>query len=66
MATKKINKAVDQVEKKETKFTKEQLLASRRFRGKKDLLVALLKDNKLYTVNDVDELVEKYNKTEVK
>jgi hypothetical protein len=66
MATKKINKVEEQVEKKETKFTKEQLLASQKFRGKKDLLVALLKDQKLYTPSEVDELIEKYEKTEVK
>lgn len=48
------------------RFTKGQLLASARFRERRDLLDALLKDGELYTVKTVEEKIEKYMKGGVK
>jgi hypothetical protein len=47
-------------------FSKEQLLASDRYDGKKDIVNALLETGKEYTVETVDGLVEKYMKGKVK
>jgi hypothetical protein len=47
-------------------FGKEQLLASDRYDGKKDIVNALLEAGKEYTVETVDGLVEKYMKGKVK
>jgi hypothetical protein len=66
MVTKKEETKAEQPMKKEAKFSKKQLMVSKRFRDKNDLLVALLNEDKLYTSHEVDELIEKYNKTEVK
>lgn len=52
--------------KKENRFTKEQLLSSKRFRDRKDILDALLEDGKKYTVSDAELLIEKYMKGKVK
>jgi hypothetical protein len=46
--------------------TKTQLLASARYAGKKDLINALLADNKNYTTDEVDTLIEKYLKGTVR
>lgn len=47
-------------------FTKQQMLASGRYRERKDLLQALLEDGKCYCFDEVDEMVEKYKKGQVK
>lgn len=47
-------------------FTKEQLLSSERFRNKRDLLNALLRENKLYAVSQAEEMIEIYMKGKVK
>lgn len=51
-------------EKKE--FSREQLLASGRFRDRRDLLNALLSPEKTYTVSDVEQAISKYMKGRVK
>lgn len=50
----------------EMAFTKEQLLSSERFRGKRDLLNALLEEDKTYTASQAEEMIEKYMKGKVK
>ena len=50
----------------ENKFSKEQLIASSRFRERRDILEALLTDGELYTVNAVEEKIERYMKGKVK
>lgn len=49
----------------EVKFTKEQLLESKRYRDRKDIINVLLKDNQSYNFKEVDDLVEKYMKGKV-
>ena len=48
------------------RYTKEQLIASRRYADKRDLLEALLDDDKKYSLSDADSKIEKYMKGEVK
>lgn len=47
-------------------FTKDQLLASKRYANRQDILNALLVNGKEYTTEQVDALIEKYMKREVK
>ena len=66
MATRKTEKVQDEAVKAEHKFSKEQILTSKRFRHRRDMLAAILSDGEQYTLADVDELIEKYMKGEVK
>lgn len=51
---------------KEPTFTKDVLVNSKRFRDKRDLVSALLKDGAEYTVSAVDNMIAKYMKGKVK
>lgn len=48
------------------RFSKEQLIASARFRERRDILEALLDEGGTYTVKDVEEKVENYMKGRVR
>lgn len=43
-------------------FTKEQLVKAERWFNRRDLLNALLEDDKTYTIEQVDALIESYYK----
>lgn len=47
-------------------FTREQLAASQRFRGDRDLVLALLEDEKQYTVDEVSAVLDGFKKGKVK
>lgn len=49
-----------------SKYSKEQLISSERYVKRRDLLGALLKDGKDYSVEEVDTLLENYMKGKVK
>jgi len=49
----------------EDKFSKKQIVSSKRYRNNVDLLNAVLKDNKTYTLKEVDEIIEKFKKGKV-
>lgn len=67
MAVRKTTKtAAKEAEKVESKFSKNQLLAAKRFSGKRDILEALLSDDKTYTVKTVEQMIEDYMKGKVK
>ncbi len=67
MAVKQTNKPVaSETEKIEKLFSKEQLIAAERFQGKKDIVNAILFDNEQYTVEVVEQMIEKYMKGQVK
>lgn len=67
MAVKKNNKpAATEPEKIEKLFSKEQLLAAERFQERKDIVNALLSPDKQYTVEAVEQMIEKYMKGQVK
>lgn len=46
-------------------YTKEQLLASGRFRERRDALNVVLSDEKSYSVPEAEELIDKFMKGEV-
>lgn len=50
----------------EHKFSKEQLLASERFREKRDVTEALLEDGKGYSVNEAEETIRIYMRRKVR
>jgi len=41
-------------------YSKEMLLRVSKYRDKRDLLNALLKDDEFYTLEDVDSLIQNY------
>jgi hypothetical protein len=47
-------------------FSKEQLLKSQRYHERRDLLYALLKDNKRYTHAEIETLIGDFMKGKVK
>lgn len=51
---------------KEKVFTKEQLLNSERFLGKRDLVKAVLADGKKYSAENAEKIIEKFLKGSVK
>ena len=66
MAVKKTNAAASEQEKVESSFSIEQLLAAERFQGRKDIVNTLLSPDKQYTVETVEQMIEKYMKGQVK
>lgn len=48
------------------KFKKEQIITSARYGNQRDLVEALLTDGKTYSIADVDNMIEKYRKGQVK
>lgn len=46
-------------------YSKEMILRASKYRDKKDLLNALLDDEGLYTLDDVDTLIKNYYKKEI-
>lgn len=59
----KVYKEVPKVSK--PTFTKEQILSSQKYKHRKDVVNVVLKDEK-YTLDEVDTLIEKFMKKEVK
>jgi len=51
-----------QEDSEEIKFTKEQILKSKKYRDQRDLINALLVNGRSYTLNDVDSMIEKFMK----
>lgn len=47
------------------RFTKVQLMNSKKYAGRKDLIGALLDDGIEYTISQVDEMIEKFMKGKV-
>ncbi len=69
MTEKKVRKKAKEntgAEAAEPLFTKEQLLASGRFRGRRDMAEALLEEGQSYTVRDVEEKIKEYQKGKVR
>lgn len=47
------------------RFSKRQLLSSKRFRDRRDILEALIREGELYTVEDVEGKINRYMKGKV-
>ncbi|MBD5103726.1 MAG: hypothetical protein HDT47_02555 [Ruminococcaceae bacterium] len=63
---KKVKEEFIEADNSQKLFEKEQLMSSERFRNKRDLLNALLRENKLYAVSQAEEMIEIYMKGKVK
>ena len=59
-------KEIKETDNLEIKFSKEQLVKSKKFSGQKDLLNTILEDDKQYTLDEVVSRVKKYMKGKVK
>ena len=53
-------------EKKELKFTKEQILKANRFLTYQDILNAFLKDSEEYSINEVQTKIDNFLTTKVR
>lgn len=49
----------------EDKFSKEQIVKSKKFQNNVDLLNAVLKENKKYTLKEVNEIIKNFKKGKV-
>lgn len=47
-------------------YSKEQLVVSKKYATKRDIISALLENGKSYTLDEVDALIKKYMKGKVK
>lgn len=47
-------------------FTKEQILSSKKYQHRKDVVNVLLKDDQSYTSDEVDKLIDDFMKRKVK
>ncbi len=50
----------------EQKFTRGQVLSSARYRNRRDVVSALLEDGRMYTIAEVDRMVDEFMKGKVK
>jgi len=50
----------------EALYTKEQILSSKKYSHRKDVLNVVLKDNQQYTLKEVDELIDNFMKIKEK
>ena len=50
----------------ESTYSKEQVLKSKKYKNRKDVLNVVLKDDKVYTLKEVDKLIDGFMKKEVK
>lgn len=66
ITAKKKPKQVAETTKEAPRFTKAQLLASEKYRNRKDLLTALLKDGETYTMEMATNMVSAFLKGQVK
>lgn len=57
--------ATKQKEKQDAMFSKEQILASNKYADRRDALDAIMEDNGVYTIEQVDSLLEKFMKGKV-
>lgn len=56
----------EEIKTTESKYSKEQLLKSKKYSNRKDLLGVLLDDKKEYSFAEVDEEIDKFMKRGVK
>ncbi len=54
------------LETKEVKFSKEQILKSKKYENERDVINALLKEDKKYSFSDIDKLINDFMKGKVR
>lgn len=50
----------------EYKFSKKQLISSKKYKKDRDIILAILDDSKKYSFDEVDEKIDNFMKGEVK
>lgn len=65
-AKKKTLETLKVTEKQEAKFTRSQLLAALKFANRKDLLEAVLTEDGLYSISDVESKIESFMEGKVR
>lgn len=55
----------NEIIKEENKFSKKQLLSSKRFRDRRDAVGAILEDDKVYPIDEVEKLYKEFMEGEV-
>lgn len=58
-------KKENETKKEEVKFTKEQILKSKKFKNRVDLIRVILQDNESYTLEEVQKEIDKFMKRRV-
>lgn len=58
-------KKENEIKKEDVKFTKEQILKSKKFKNRVDLIRVILQDNKSYTLEEVQKEIDKFMKRRV-
>ena len=58
-------KKTENIKENVVRYSKEQLLNSKRYSNRRDALGVILADDKKYTIEDVDSLLEKFMKGKV-
>ena len=66
MAVKKKTPAVPAEKAASPVFSKQNILTFRRYAGRRDLLSVLLEEGKMYTIDQVDELIDQFMKGKVR
>lgn len=52
--------------KEELKFDKKQIVTSEKYKLRVDVLNAILEEDKLYSIKEIDKMIENFMKSEVK
>ena len=55
----------DKEESTETKYLKEQIIKSNKYKNRVDILNVLLKNNEQYTLSEVDKIIKKFMERKV-
>lgn len=50
----------------EVKYSKEQILKSKKYANRKDILAVILEENKIYSHEEIEKEIDKFMKKEVK
>lgn len=58
-------KKENEIKKEDVKFTKEQILKSKKFKNRVDLIRVILQDDKSYTLEEVQKEIDKFMKRRV-
>lgn len=58
-------KKENEIKKEDVKFTKDQIIKSKKFKNRVDLIKVILQDNKSYTLEEVQKEIDKFMKRRV-
>ena len=58
-------KKENEIKKEDVKFTKDQIIKSKKFKNRVDLIRVILQDDKSYTLEEVQKEIDKFMKRRV-